>query len=244
MDKTEHDKANQKLDKSKLDNPKDKTRQKLISEFLNLHKTARDKGIEFQTIQNIFLDKQVSSDQNSNLSKIPEVRRRFRVGWKIKIAIVVAVIAILFGAFVVVYEIQNLDDLNNFIFHESPCAISNNGFLMEVARPLMNCEACRDLRQVPIEENISKELFMEKYAYTGVPVLVKNATKSWTAMSNFSYNFFKDMYTNTKGALQSVEEECQFFPYKTEFETLADLFNISDARANFSKGEKPWYIGW
>lgn len=244
MDKTEHDKTKQRLDKSKLDNSKDKTRQNLISEFCNLHKAARDKGIGYQTIQNIFLDRQVSSDQNSNLSKIPEVRKNYKIGWKIKIAIFVAVIAILCGAFLVMYEIQNLEDLNTFIFHESPCAISNNGFVMEISRPLMNCEACRDLRQVPIEENISKELFMEKYAYTGVPVLVKNATKSWTAMSNFSYHFFKDIYTNTKGALESVEEECQFFPYKTEFETLSDLFNISDARANFSEGEKPWYIGW
>ena len=244
MDKTKHDKTKQQVDKSKSDNPKDKTRQKLISEFRNLHKAAINKGIDNQTIKNIFLDKHVSSDQNSNLTKIPDVRKSRRVGWKVKIAIVVAVIAILCGYFVVSYEIQNWEDLNSLIFHESPCAISNNGFVMEIARPLVNCEACRDLKQVPIEENLSKELFMEKYAYSGVPVLVKNATKTWTAMSNFSYHFFKDLYTNTKGALQSVDEECQFFPYKTEFETLAELFNISDARANFSEGEKPWYIGW
>ena len=242
MDKTQQSKIKQGL-MLDSDKSKDKTRQKLISEFRNLHKDARDKGVSRQTIRDIFFDKQVP-DQNSNVSKIPDTHRRYCTGWTMKITVFVALVAILCGAFVVMYEIQNLDDLNNFIFHESPCAISNNGFVMEIARPLMDCKLCRDLRQVPVEKNISKELFMEKYAYTGVPVLVKNATNTWTAMSNFSFHFFKDLYTNTKGALQSVEEECQFFPYKTEFETLADLFNISDARANFSEGEKPWYIGW
>lgn len=222
---------------------KEKNRQKLISEFRKLHEDASDKGLSHETIKDVFLNKQVS-DQNSNLSKLSGKRRKYCTGWTFRIGILVAAIAVVFGGIALIYDIQNLDDLNNFIFHESPCALSNSGLVMEIARPLMDCELCRNLREVPIEENISTERFMEKYAYTGVPVLVKNATKTWTAMSNFSYHFFKDIYTNTKGALESVEEECQFFPYKTEFETLADVFNISDARANFSEGEKPWYIGW
>lgn len=222
---------------------KDKNRQKLITEFRKLHDGAIDKGLSFEKIRDVLLDKH-HPDENSNLKKSAGKRKKYCKGWMIKLSIFAAIIAILCGGLAVFYDIQSLDDLNNFIYHDSPCAISNNGFLMEIARPLMNCEICRDFRAVPIEENITTEKFMEKYAYSGLPVLIKNATQSWTAMSNFSFHFFKDLYTNTKGALESVEDECQFFPYKTEFETLAEVFNISDARANFSEGEKPWYIGW
>lgn len=79
---------------------------------------------------------------------------------------------------------------------------------------------------------------------TAVPVLIKDATQNWTAMRNFSFDFFKNLYTTTKDALTVIEEECQFFPYKTEFDTLADVFNMSAKRANFTPGEKPWYVGW
>lgn len=127
---------------------------------------------------------------------------------------------------------------------ESRCLFENGGFTMEVARPLTNCDCCRNLQQFPIERNISHEDFVKKYAYSAVPVLIKDATTNWTAMTNFSFDFFKNLYTKTKGALSSIEEECQFFPYKTEFETLEEVFNMSAKRANFTSGEKPWYIGW
>ena len=225
-----------------MDELKD-NRQKLIREFRKLHKSAKDKGLSHETIRNAFFDK-VIPDQNSNLLKSTDRGIKTSKGWMLKVTIFTAVVAILCGGAAVLYDIKSWDDLNSFIFHESVCAVSNNGFFIEIARPLTHCEMCRDLKAVPIEDNLTTEKFIEKYAYSAVPVLVKNATQNWTAMSTFSFHFFKELYGQTDGALKSVEEECQFFPYKTEFETLEEALNITDARANFTEGEKPWYIGW
>lgn len=127
---------------------------------------------------------------------------------------------------------------------DSRCLIPNDGLLMEIARPVSSCDMCVDLIQVPVEENISTEIFIEKYAYSAIPVLIKKSTENWTAMSEFSFDFFKDLYTQHKGALEVIEDECQFFPYKTEFTSLAQVFNMSARRANFLSGEDPWYVGW
>ena len=142
-------------------------------------------------------------------------------------------------------EIQSVEDLHAFVMLEGHrCALDTSIFLTEIGRPLVNCDMCRNLQEVPTERNITIEDFRSKYAYSSVPVLIKDATRDWTAMSTFSFDYFKELYQTTEGALQSVEDECQFFPYKTEFDTLADVFNISDKRATFQEGEKPWYIGW
>ena len=37
---------------------------------------------------------------------------------------------------------------------------------------------------------------------------------------------------------------CQFFPYRTNFDTLQDVFNMDPDRAAFKPGTEPWYIGW
>ena len=42
----------------------------------------------------------------------------------------------------------------------------------------------------------------------------------------------------------SVEHNCQFFPYKTDFHSLQEVFNMSDDRAQLKDGAEPWYIGW
>ena len=225
-----------------MDERKDKKRLKLISEFRKLHKSARDKGLSPETIRAALLDRE-TPDLNSNLLKTGD-SRKYRRKWRVRMTIIIVLFAIFCGGAAVFYDINSLDDLKSFLFYESPCVMSNNGFLIEIARPLTNCSMCQNLRVIPVEENLTTEKFIEKYAYSAVPVLVKNATFNWTAMSTFSFHYFKELYTGLAGALASVEEECQFFPYKTEFETLADALNISDARANFSEGEKPWYIGW
>lgn len=56
-------------------------------------------------------------------------------------------------------------------------------------------------------------------------------------MTEFSYSFFKNLYLG-----QSAN--CQFFPYKTEFKNLQDVFNMSDNRALLKPGTDPWYVGW
>ncbi|XP_060572189.1 uncharacterized protein LOC132730319 [Ruditapes philippinarum] len=124
------------------------------------------------------------------------------------------------------------------------CMVENNAVVSEMTRPLVPCTFCSTLNSISVEYAISLNDFRTKYAYSSVPVLIKNATHNWSAMDIFSYQYLKDLYTDTEGALKSVDEECQFFHYNTDFENLTEVFNMSDARANFAEGEKPWYIGW
>ncbi|CAL7940419.1 unnamed protein product [Xylocopa violacea] len=75
------------------------------------------------------------------------------------------------------------------------------------------------------------------YAYSGRPVVVTDAMANWTATTKFSFAFFKSLY-------DGEDANCQFFPYKTEFKSLQDVFEMSESRASLEEGTKPWYVGW
>lgn len=76
------------------------------------------------------------------------------------------------------------------------------------------------------------------YLIPAKPVVVTDGTRDWPAVNTFSFEFFKKLYHG-----YSIFS-CQFFPYKTEFKSLQEALNMSEARAHFEEGEKPWYIGW
>lgn len=138
----------------------------------------------------------------------------------------------------------NKEPIKYILGIDTHCFIYMDDYATEIFRPVTHCDFCRNLDGAPIEYNISAATFKLKYAYELVPVLIKEATSNWSAMSNFNFRFFKNLYTGMDGALAAVEDECQFFPYNSAFETLSEAFNMSDAHANFAKGEPNWYIGW
>lgn len=78
------------------------------------------------------------------------------------------------------------------------------------------------------------------YAYSGRPVIVKDALANWTAVDVFSYEFFSELYTKESNALASRSHRCQFFPYKTEFRSLEEALTMSEDR----QSNQPWYFGW
>lgn len=80
-------------------------------------------------------------------------------------------------------------------------------------------------------------LLVISYAYSGKPVVISDAMANWTAPMVFSFSFFKTLY-------DGEEASCQFFPYKTEFRSLQDVFDMSADRAMMEKGTAPWYVGW
>ena len=61
-------------------------------------------------------------------------------------------------------------------------------------------------------------------------------------MNVFSFKYFKNLYDKYEDAYEVQETSCQFFPYKTNFGSLEEVFLMGKRRAAF-KG-KPWYIGW
>ena len=89
---------------------------------------------------------------------------------------------------------------------------------------------------------MSREYFMKHHAYTGTPVLVKGGAANWSALEVFSYKYFKKLYSQGDSLQQFVDMKCQFFAYKTNFRTLADVFSMSKKRAALKKDQ--WYIGW
>ncbi|XP_002155363.1 uncharacterized protein LOC100211992 isoform X1 [Hydra vulgaris] len=166
----------------------------------------------------------------------------------IYIGTVLVLIAFLFGAQLPKNEHSSpwqyaTEIFKSYIFSwDSSCLIGFSGMTIEIVRPLEDCSFCKDLKEVPIVYNITKEYFLKHHAYTGVPVLVKQGTGNWTALRIFGWRYFRVLYAKLKAFKDNEDLGCQFFPYKTEFKSLKQVLFMSKERANLT--EDQWYIGW
>ena len=158
---------------------------------------------------------------------------------------------------------------------EVDCAIPIPDLLYPAVRPIDDCSMCLNVKEIKRVQNISKEEFLNKYAYSGVPVIITDASQNWTAMSEINFKFLKDLYhkvedmayrkrqakidihenkskspilttfnsiVETDEQREEVEKDtCQFFPYKTNFTGLEDLFDMEE---DDERWKKPWYVGW
>lgn len=229
------------------------TKKKLVKNYFSLIKSANVTGVSIGDIRSILLDHLNNDNLESDIQREQQRmrsgqgsdgkkgKRSKRMCLKNYIFAVIFVFGLISSAIVYYYK-DSLRDLSEI--NSSQCFLEQNELTIEMSRPLAQCGFCDMLEDVPIEYDISAQDFTRKYAYSLVPVLIKGATLNWSAMTHFSFPFFKDLYTGLEGALASVEEDCQFFQYNTDFSTLSDVFNMSHARATFSEGETPWYIGW
>uniref|UniRef100_A0A1A9UEL8 Cupin-like domain-containing protein n=1 Tax=Glossina austeni TaxID=7395 RepID=A0A1A9UEL8_GLOAU len=115
-------------------------------------------------------------------------------------------------------------------------------------RPPENCEFCKQVKHMERVRDISVEEFTERYAYSGRPVIVEDATKNWTALEKFNYWYFRDIYNAAKNKEKVVD--CQFLPYNTGFRHLYEALDMPAERVEFYKAKergespKPWYFGW
>lgn len=163
--------------------------------------------------------------------KLPEKTLNF---WTFAIT-VVFVLAVLLG---------NNEIGKNFLrdLQDEYCLIDHTLSSLEVSRPITNCSMCRSLTSVPRVKNISQREFRMHYAYTGVPLVVTNATKKWSAFKVIDFQFLRKLYNMSKSNLGEVNEGCQFFPYLTNFKNLKEVFEMSEKRAALR--EDQWYVGW
>lgn len=134
--------------------------------------------------------------------------------------------------------------LNGLDLTQEDCVLGMPEFVGDVFRPPVECDFCRNLTEVARVSKILPADFEEKYAYTGVPVIIEDGTLNWTAPEYFSFDFFKEIYKEGSQALENQERNCQFFPYKTSFNTLGEVMQMSPDRARMEDGSEPWYIGW
>lgn len=114
--------------------------------------------------------------------------------------------------------------------------------LHEIMGPLIDCNFCKGIDHAPRLSNLSQVEFIQKYGFSGQPIIVTDATSSWKAMSVFSYDFFKQLYMSRPGSLDNDTESGQFFQYSSNIRNLQELFSMSEDSVKF-KNER-WYIGW
>ena len=209
-----------------------KTKENLLNEFRTIRQLAVVDGLSDKAVKDLFVNSVTTSllkEQSSTAKCSAEKHEKRGYVYYSVIVAVLAVVAFLYY--------QTMDPR---------CAISSNLLLLELARPAVSCDVCKDMKQVPTVDGdtFTKEKFLKDYAYNGIPLLIKGGAKNWTALDTFSFNYLKELYEQTDGALEAVEFDCQFFPYKTSFLTLAEVFNMSEARSRIAEGEKQWYVGW
>ncbi|KAG0414469.1 hypothetical protein HPB47_008413 [Ixodes persulcatus] len=118
-----------------------------------------------------------------------------------------------------------------------PCVVAMPARVQSALMPPVDCAMCRGLKSIERKTSLSQWDFELNHAYTGVPVVVTDGASNWTALRSFSLEFFKNVYASASA--KTSKSYCQFFPYKTEFRSLSEVFNMSAQRSR-----QPWYIGW
>ncbi|XP_050395218.1 uncharacterized protein LOC126814229 [Patella vulgata] len=142
-------------------------------------------------------------------------------------------------------KLLSIQGVSSKYFGREECVVDMPHDLQKIFRPPVSCEFCQNVTHIPRVTGIRQEDFESKYAYSGHPVVIADATKQWTAMDVYNFKFFKDIHENVSGSGTNVKgTDCQFFPYKTNFKALADVFKMTLDMAYMRDGSKPWYIGW
>lgn len=123
------------------------------------------------------------------------------------------------------------------------CALELPSDLSKIFRSPENCNFCANVTEVERISNVTPDEFEEKYAYNGVPVIVTDATTTWTALEIFDFWYFKEIYEE---AMKRTNRpmNCQFFPYKSGFKSFYEAMNIPKERVDYAPGTDPWYFGW
>lgn len=154
------------------------------------------------------------------------------------------------GAIVVVALSFMLNSQTNFLarirneFISSKCIIRNNYLVMEASRPRTACErVCVGVRGAAELANMSRPEFV-RWAYLSRPLVVRAGAAHWPALHRFSVAFFRSLYDSIDGAYEAVMEDCQFLPFRTEYQDLRAALAMHPARAARLPGTTPWYFGW
>lgn len=92
-------------------------------------------------------------------------------------------------------------------------------------------------------DDLSVELFEERYAHNERPLVVRNVSLNWKAMQVLDYHWLKNQYHMWPAEMDRVERECWYNSYSTlGVDNLRSLFRLPEKRLRM-KG-RPWYVGW
>lgn len=191
--------------------------------------------------------------KDSNLLKVDSLNNLKKpAATKHLLSIVICLFAITIGCGVLAYKKELVtkrmiaeflaDKVLDFELEKESCFFPMPEIILDMFRPPVDCSMCKNVSHVDRVRNISREEFVEKYAYTARPVVIEDGMRNWTAQEYFSFDYFKKIYNPDSPVMKSRDPQCQFFPYKTSFGSLEEVFQMPDKDAKM-KG-KPWYIGW
>ncbi|XP_012274443.1 uncharacterized protein LOC105696500 [Orussus abietinus] len=117
------------------------------------------------------------------------------------------------------------------------CLVPGSYLSWESTRPVSSCSFCLGVENaLQLPGNSTRKEF-EPYAYSSRPIVVKGAASHWPASRVFGLRFFGDLYDGIEGAYESVEEDCQFLHFKSDFDTLRRVFSMDEL-------PESWYVGW
>ena len=71
-----------------------------------------------------------------------------------------------------------------------------SGFGVDFCRTPVSCDMCRDVRDIDDVHvsQLSWQDFYREYAETDRPIVIRNATLDWPAMSVLDFNWLRDAY--------------------------------------------------
>ncbi|XP_060535211.1 uncharacterized protein LOC132707387 isoform X2 [Cylas formicarius] len=119
------------------------------------------------------------------------------------------------------------------------CLIPNNYFVWEATRPVSDCHFCSNVTRALVLPNVTREEFAP-YAYSSKPIVIRGAFLHWPALKTFDLQYFKALYASVPDSHRSVDEECQFLHFKSDFISLKDVFDMSQSRVDNLEGERSW----
>ncbi len=132
--------------------------------------------------------------------------------------------------------------VNPMDLDQEQCLFPANEIMLDVFRPPQDCSFCEGIAKEDRVANLTAEDFKQHHAYSGKITIITDAMKDWTAQNHFSLKFFKKVYGKDSPVLDSSSKDCQFFRYKSDFNSLREVFNMPK---KMQKGKgKAWYVGW
>lgn len=209
---------------------------------------GRDPRAVFAEIQNRVSAAGVSPRQLSKLKSI-EIITKKKHSEKVSVSKIwtvwAVIVAITSGTFFYfgLHTTEGFSSLWFYVENINPrselCTLDVPAPVQNAFMPPVDCNICRNLTHVEKISNTTPQEFESRYAYKGIPVVVTDAMTNWTAPEVFNFTFFKSLYS-----YEGLQQECQFFPYQTEFKNLSEVFTMEIDRALMQGESHPWYVGW
>lgn len=188
--------------------------------FLGLNREFMKSGFSTKELQNACLEPNCSKHTNSTLF----------------------IAFLLLAWLLATYEYGLLTSAINYLLGVR-CIVPNNYFVWEATRPVSDCNFCKEITKPLVLKNVTREEFAP-YTYSSKPIVIKQAFLHWPAMKYFDFYFFKKLYESISDSYKSVDEECQFLHFKSDFISIRDVFEMTEARVKNEPGQKSWYVGW